>query len=160
MMQTIGIVTHGMSRTKVYKVWTAMIQRCNNTKNSGYKWYGARGIKVCSRWLKFENFIDDMGLPPSPKHSIDRKNNEKNYSPNNCQWSTPSENSNNKRINHRVTYLGKTKTLAEWGKITGLHPEVIRHRLTRTDDLDRVFSRDNWISGKGSVTYLSKNTGS
>lgn len=76
-----------------------MIQRCTNLKNAQYKWYGARGIKVCERWLKFDNFYKDMGNRPSPELEIDRINNDGNYEPGNVKWSTRKEQMNNMRRN-------------------------------------------------------------
>jgi hypothetical protein len=90
-------LSHGMSRTLVYRKWSDMIQRCTNVKNKQYCYYGGRGIKVCKRWLKFENFYKDMGLPPKNK-SIDRIDNNKGYSKSNCKWSTKTEQNQNRRI--------------------------------------------------------------
>lgn len=83
-------------RTRIHAVWGAMIQRCNNEKNKSFHNYGGRGIKVCKRWLKFENFLEDMGEPPKGL-SIERINNDKGYSLQNCKWATPKEQANNKR---------------------------------------------------------------
>jgi hypothetical protein len=89
-------IKHGRHKDSIYKIWHAILQRCNNIKSTAYKWYGARGIKVCNRWLKFENFLQDMGERPDGLQ-IDRINNNGNYEPNNCKWVTPKENSNNTR---------------------------------------------------------------
>lgn len=81
-----------------YVSWRAMVSRCTNPKSPGYENYGGRGISVCKRWLSsFENFLDDMGNRPSPSHTIDRKNNDGNYSKRNCQWATKSQQSRNSR---------------------------------------------------------------
>ena len=89
---------HGMRNTSEYWTWTSMKQRCFNPNDKGYKNYGKRGITVVKHWKdSFENFIDDMGKRPSNKHSLERKNNSKNYSPSNCIWATAADQSRNRR---------------------------------------------------------------
>lgn len=81
-----------------YRAWTAMRTRCRNPRSASYHNYGGRGIKVCERWDLFDNFLADMGLKPSPQHSLDRfPNNDGNYEPGNCRWATNYEQQNNKR---------------------------------------------------------------
>lgn len=82
----------------LYVRWWHMLQRCYNPNSTHYKYYGGRGISVCERWRNsFEAYRDDMGPPPTPKHSIDRINNDGNYEPGNCRWATASEQARNKR---------------------------------------------------------------
>lgn len=95
----LGISTtkHGKAGTRTHRIWKAMRSRCNNPNIPRYKDYGGRGITVCKRWDKFENFLADMGEAPDG-HSIDRINNNKGYSPSNCKWSTPTEQNRNQRV--------------------------------------------------------------
>lgn len=93
--------THGDSHrgqlTKEYRAWMGMKTRCLNPKNSGYKYYGGRGITICERWLNnFENFLLDVGRAPSSKLSIDRIDNNGNYEPGNCRWATLLQQNQNK----------------------------------------------------------------
>jgi hypothetical protein len=82
---------HGMSKTNIYRIWGGIISRCYNSKVKIYKYYGGRGIKVCPRWLKFENFYSDMGNRPD-NLQLDRIDNNGNYEPSNCRWVTAKEN--------------------------------------------------------------------
>lgn len=102
--------THKMKGTSVYYAWNSMKQRCLNSSCRNYPLYGARGIFVCERWLEsFENFYADMGDKTSPKHSLDRINNDGNYEPGNCRWATAKEQSNNKRNNLKNVSSTKRK---------------------------------------------------
>jgi hypothetical protein len=104
----VGKIIHGHAQggttSHEYSIWSTMIQRCTNPKNKRYEYYGGRGITVCERWISsFENFIEDMGYKPSSKHSIDRIDNNKGYSPDNCRWGTIQEQSRNKRMQKNNT---------------------------------------------------------
>lgn len=91
---------NNLSHTPEYRAWYNLIERCTKIENSRFKDYGGRGIAVCERWLySFQNFLSDMGFRPSSEHSIDRVNNDGNYEPGNCKWSTPTEQANNRRNN-------------------------------------------------------------
>lgn len=116
-----------------YYCWAAMKSRCYNDKNASYKDYGGRGIVVCGRWLNsFENFVNDMGRRPSLDHSIDRIDNNGNYTPKNCKWSTSSEQSNNTRRNKIIEFDGKSMTLTQWGNFLGINPRTLRSKLIRS----------------------------
>lgn len=104
---------HGESkRSKLYRTWCSMRERCLKPTNQAYKNYGGRGITVCERWSSFENFRDDMGIPPEGT-SLDRINNDGPYSPENCRWATSSEQAVNRRTTHWVTLYGKQMSLSD-----------------------------------------------
>lgn len=87
-----------MAETTEYRSWRGMIERCENPRHIGFQYYGARGITVCRRWRgSFANFLADMGLKPTPRHTIDRKNTNGNYTPRNCRWATPEQQRANQR---------------------------------------------------------------
>ncbi len=89
---------HGTVKTSEYRAWDAMLRRCLNPDHPYWKDYGDRGITVCTRWIEsFENFLTDMGPKPTRRHSLDRKDNELGYSPENCRWSTSNEQCRNRR---------------------------------------------------------------
>lgn len=95
--------THGYAGTKratEYRIWSLMIQRCENEKNPAYSRYGGRGIRVCDRWHRFENFLEDMGRRPRDR-SLDRRDNNGHYEPGNCRWATASEQMKNRRPFHK-----------------------------------------------------------
>lgn len=102
---------HGSTRTTTYRVWQGMLQRCYNAKSVSYYLYGARGIKVCEQWHKFENFSQDMGTRPEKKY-LDRIDPDEDYSPQNCRWATPKESIDNRRVSkkyaHRYKYVKKS----------------------------------------------------
>ena len=90
-------ITHGMSKTKVYNIWQNIKNRCTNKKSGKWHRYGGRGISMCENWFNsFDEFFKDMGHPPTTKHSIDRIDNDGNYEPTNCKWSTQKEQCNNR----------------------------------------------------------------
>lgn len=89
-------IRHGMSGSPEYRVWSLMHQRCSNPNSVVFKYYGGRGIRVCDRWSEFPEFYSDMGARPSQRHEIDRADNDKGYSPENCRWVLPEENSRNR----------------------------------------------------------------
>lgn len=113
---------------KVYNVWSAMLHRCNNPGSQGWPYYGGRGIGVCERWKKFENFLADMGEPPKGL-SIERIDNDGNYEPTNCRWATRKDQSLNTRRKRVVLYDGKSWPLVELAKRSGLWPCTLQRRI-------------------------------
>jgi len=129
------VTKHGQARekqrTSLYNTWLSMKQRCANPKNTSYPDYGGRGIKVCERWLNFENFCLDVGAKPSPAHQIDRIDNCGDYEPSNVRWATPVENSNNRRSSKLVTHMGITMPLKGWAAHTGIPYTALKQRLNK-----------------------------
>lgn len=122
-------ITHGMSNTPTYTSYHAMVKRCNNPNDPAYPNYGGRGVTVCDRWLeRFENFLEDMGNRPKDT-SIDRINNEKGYSKENCRWSNRTEQQNNTRSNRKISYKGRDYSVKEVSEKTGIGISSIRSRI-------------------------------
>lgn len=117
-----------------YKRYTSMKNRCYNKNNPAYKNYGGRGIKVCDRWLGadgFKHFLEDMVPRPSKEHSLDRTDNNKDYSPENCRWATVEEQGNNRRSTKMITFNGETLSEAQWAKKIGVNKGTLHGRLKR-----------------------------
>ncbi len=124
--------THNMTGTIEYSRWCGMYSRCYLAQFPQYKDYGGRGIFVCERWRhNFEAFYADMGPCPSPKHTLERKDNDGPYSPENCRWATQREQANNKRTNTFLTVGGRRMTTAQWSHETGLPRDMIARRIVR-----------------------------
>ena len=119
---------HGMSLTPIYKTWMSMKERCQKEYAPNYANYGGRGIKVCERWETFENFYQDMGEPIKGM-SLDRIDNDGDYSPQNCKWSTAKEQTNNRRNNHPISFNGATHNLKEWATILGISHTQLSYRI-------------------------------
>ena len=122
--------THGLSEHKIYNVWRGMISRCNWPKHISYKNYGGRGISVCKRWLKFENFLSDMGIPKG-KMDIDRINNDGNYTAKNCRWVSRKQNSRKKRNSIIIEVFGSKLNLVEAAEKFKINEVCLRKRIER-----------------------------
>ncbi len=120
--------THGMTKTATYAIWDTMIQRCYNSSSKDFHNYGGRGIQVCDAWKSFEQFFTDMGDRPTGK-SLDRVNNDSNYTPENCRWATLMEQSRNKRTNKLLTHQGETHCISEWAEKLGMKPVTLQTRI-------------------------------
>lgn len=127
------LTTHGHSSRRgpspEYRAWAGMVGRCYRPSQSCYERYGGRGIRVCDRWRdSFAAFLEDMGPRPTALHTLDRTDNDGDYAPGNCRWATREEQGANTRRTIRITWRGKTQTLVEWARETGLPYLYLYHR--------------------------------
>lgn len=123
--------THGMSRTKEYVTWKTMHHRCRSTNPAQRPHYLDRGIVVCAEWKDFTVFLRDMGKHPGKGYDLDRINNDLGYSKENCRYVSRSVNLNNRRCNRRITFNGKTQTIADWALETGINYRTLNNRINR-----------------------------
>jgi hypothetical protein len=137
---------HGHCRSKKLKTpefasWVDMRTRCLNPNSNRYNTYGARGIKICDRWLEsFENFFADMGAKPTPRHSLDRIDNNGSYEKSNCRWSTNKEQARNRTSNVVITYNGEQKILTEWAETLGIKKGTLWARIESGWPIERAFN--------------------
>jgi hypothetical protein len=123
-------ITHGMKKTSEYRIWAGIKSRCYNPKTSQYKNYGAIGRVMSEEWKNsFVAFLRDMGKRPSNKHSVERIDNSKGYSKENCRWATSKEQTRNTNYNVNLEYNGKTKTIVDWSIDLKINQSTIRERL-------------------------------
>ncbi len=121
---------HGQKRTKTYRTWSRMKERCLRPNHKSYGDYGGRGITVCERWLTFANFFEDMGHAPNGLQ-LDRRDNSGNYEPSNCRWVDTRTQQRNTRANRILTAFGESKTMIEWTEDMrcGVTKDTLWHRL-------------------------------
>jgi len=122
--------THGQSKTPLYQLWHRMLQRCEDKNCTDYKYYGARGITVCERWHTFENFKDDVGDRPDGL-TLDRKNNDSGYGPDNFRWASRELQANNMRSNVKTLVAGKLLSIKQMADKAGTSYDTMKARLTR-----------------------------
>jgi hypothetical protein len=123
-------VTHGMSNTRLYGIWSGMKTRCNGTAKGCIKNYYDRGITYCSEWETFEPFRDwALSHGYNDNLTIDRIDNDRGYSPDNCRWITRVEQQSNTRQNRYIEYNGEIHTLTQWSKILGIKANTLKSRL-------------------------------
>jgi hypothetical protein len=135
--------THGLTKTRTHNIWVNMKARCGNPNNPAYELYGARGIKVCKSWDdSFESFLNDMGKCPE-RMSIERINNDKGYNKDNCKWASHKEQSNNRRSNIHISYLGKSQTAMQWSKELNIPYDRLLYQLKANDfDLNKIINKE------------------
>ncbi len=138
------ITKHGHSspknRSPEYTAWNNMLARCNRPNHPQYPDYGGRGIKVCERWAAFGNFLIDVGVRPSSKHSIHRIDNDLGYIEGNVKWATQPEQQNCKRTNHQISFNGETQNLVQWATETGINYIALHYRLKRGWSVDKALT--------------------
>lgn len=132
--------THGLSKAASYCLWKTMQARCKNFKQPSFKYYGKRGITICKRWMKFENFLEDMGERPKGK-SLDRIDNNGDYKPKNCRWTTRKKQSNNKRNNIFVSVNGVQIPFEELAEMFDLKKKTLESRLRRGWSLEKALTK-------------------
>lgn len=121
---------HGMIKTKVYRTWLGIKDRCFNPKSNKYYLYGGRGITIFDRWIdSFEIFWEYVGNPPTPRHTIDRIDGNKGYEPHNVRWSTYTEQNNNRSNNVFITYKETTQTIGQWAKQLNINYSLLQKRI-------------------------------
>ncbi len=121
--------THGLCHTPEHVTWVSMKARCNNPKTKSFPRYGGRGIKICARWSDFINFYNDMGPKPGKNYSIERKDNDGDYCPENCIWIPMKTQALNRRSTKKITFRNESMTAGEWSKVTGVSEMNIRQRI-------------------------------
>lgn len=126
--KTHGHATPG-NPSQIYTIWGGIIARCTCPTNSSYERYGARGITVCERWSKFENFLEDMGERPGKGYSIERIENDKGYYEENCRWATRKEQMNNTRRNRILTFNGRKMNITQWSEELKIPMKTIYSRI-------------------------------
>lgn len=149
----------GKNASRLYSIWLGMRTRCNNPNADSFKFYGERGVKVCDEWssyISFKNWALSHGYDESL--TLDRIDCNGDYSPGNCRWATLIEQGNNKRSNHMITYKGKTQTLAEWSRETGIPYHTLKRRINNSRftveealTLPPKIGNNQWASNYGKV---------
>jgi hypothetical protein len=136
----ITMSADGLCKTPEYRIWYAMNDRCHNARHTHYRYYGGRGIAVCDRWREsFSAFLEDMGTKPFPEATIDRVDNSRGYSPDNCRWSTRKEQSLNTRTTKMLTYNGETMCQSDWARRLGIAYQTLNWRVKQGWPDDRIF---------------------
>jgi len=140
------LTTHGLSETRLYEIWCGMKKRCFSPTDQAYSNYGGRGITICDEWLVFERFYEWAMANGYQDHlTIERKDNNKGYSPGNCKWATMKEQANNTRRSHLITHNGQTMTVTAWAKSVGIKVNTLWARIKKGWPVERALERRNVV---------------
>jgi hypothetical protein len=159
---------HKKSYSPEYRRWMAMKERCYNPKSRLYKNYGGRGIKVCDKWINsFSSFYEDLGPRPTNKYILDRINNDGNYEPGNCRWTTRRESDRNKTTTKYYEFEGKKLLLEDWSKLLNIKLSTLRNRLHKGWTTEETFQSKtriyrhyyNYNGENLTIPQISKKTG-
>lgn len=145
---------HGLTNTRIFKIWAGIRKRCTNPKSIAYKDYGGRGIKICERWSDFENFYADMIDGYTDTLTLDRIDPNGDYCKENCRWATPKEQSRNKRNSSFRVINGERKTIGEWSEVSGIASATIHNRIKAGWPDERLLERPN--RKKTTIDQISK----
>lgn len=137
-------IVHGGRGSRLYRIWTGVKTRCFNPADHTYARYGARGITVCDEWRDSFEAFRDWALANGYRDdlTLDRKDNNGPYSPENCRWATTKAQENNRRNNRLITYNGKTQTLSQWAEEKGIHRGTIQWRLNHGWEVEKALAGD------------------
>ncbi len=149
--------THRMSHLPEFRVWIGMLNRCRKPRHAAFKYYGARGITVCERWLKFENFYADMG-PRPPKTSVERIDNAGNYEPTNCRWATHLEQCQNTRRNRYVDFDGRRLSVTQWSRELDIPDHVIFRRLDAGYPIAEALNKTSFAGRRSDIVGIPGKT--
>lgn len=135
-------VTHGLSHTRLYAIWSGMIRRCHNPRSTRFEYYGGRGIEVCPEWREDFMAFREWSLSNGYQDdlSIDRKDNDEGYSPNNCRWATDGEQANNMSSNTLICFNGKTQNMKQWAAELGISYAALVSRFARGWSVERALT--------------------
>lgn len=150
-------LTHGMTGTRIYEIWTGMKKRCENPKANNYHLYGGRGIKLCKEWHSFGKFYRwaiENGY--NDKLTIDRIDVNKDYEPSNCKWSTFKEQANNKRNTVYITVNNETKCITEWAKLLNIPTSTLSSRIHCFGNVSKVITKPYRVSVNSKYVYVDK----
>ena len=133
---------HGMSHSRLYRIWNSMIQRCINPKAISYKYYGEKGVKVCAEWKESFKAFSEWAISSGYAETltIDRIDRNGNYCPENCRWATAKEQQNNTSYNRLYTYKGETLNVMQWAEKAGISPNMLYKRLLRGWDFEKALT--------------------